>query len=185
MGWRKILEEFKGESSLKKKRGQGLKAFPVQEWSHLGTERCSNCKSDKMVQSCALCDHSFSLLDIFLFYFVNYWRWAKIWTFPQWVWCQKCFIALCFSLSFDLQSYLEEVCWLCSTSLLLSPLSLHTELDHWRWWEDLQWPKKVKERNELNTTSCKNHIKAWHRPHQTCSRGLLYDFKNKWPPLWT
>lgn len=44
-------------------------------------------------------------------------------------------------LSLHLQSYLAEGCLLWSTSPLLFPLSLHTGLDHWRWWEDLHWSK--------------------------------------------
>lgn len=57
------------------------------------------------------------------------------------------------------------MCWLCNISPLLAPLSLHTGRGHWRWWEDLQWPKtrgyvSVGERenernNTLNTTNCK------------------------------
>lgn len=58
MEWRKILGQFNSESPLTEKRGQCLKAFTVQEWSHLVTGRYSNSETQiAVIQPCALRYH--------------------------------------------------------------------------------------------------------------------------------
>ncbi len=95
MGWRKILGEFKGESPLKKKKGQCLKAFTVQEWCHLGAGVYSNSKIQIAVRlAICLCSLWLKLFLVWHFFCRNNWCLAKIWTFSLRVWGQKYSTAL-------------------------------------------------------------------------------------------